>query len=82
MSNHLDKLTKAELQTEKSRINSMFSKAAIGSLLYAGVIFYLMYNGNKSAGNYLLAVPVIMFAVTYFYGASLKAITTELNKRR
>ena len=82
MSNHLDKLTKVELIAEKNRINSIVYKVVIGTLLYAGFIFYLMYNGNKTAGNYLLAIPVILFVATYFYGAALKKITTELNKRR
>ena len=65
MSNHLDKLSKAELKAEKSRINSLISKIVIGVLIYAGVIFYFMNNGNKAAGNYLLAVPVAMFIVVY-----------------
>jgi len=82
MSKHLDKLTRVELQTEKSRLNSLVYKIVIGTLIYAGVIFYLMYNGNKATGNYLIAVPVVMFVVAYYYGASLKTITTELNKRR
>ena len=82
MSNHLDKLSKAELEAEKSRINSLVKKIVIGALIYAGIIFYLMYNGNKAAGNYLLAVPVVMFVIIYIYGVSLKKITKELKKRQ
>jgi len=82
MFNHLDKLTKTELEAEKGRLNSLVYKIVIGALIFAGFIFYLMYNGNKAAGNYLIAVPIVMFLVAYYYGASLKSITTELNKRR
>ena len=72
MSNHLDKLSKAELEAEKRRINSLVKKIVIGALIYAGIIFYLMYNGNKAAGNYLLAVPVVMFVIIYWPYAGQK----------
>ncbi len=77
----IEKLSIPELLAKKKQTNKLAYSVLLGLLVFASVIFYLMYNGQKEMGNLLFFVPVIGFLLAIYTGRTINQINAELNKR-
>ncbi len=77
----IENLTIPELLGKKKKTNSLIYGALFGLLIFASVLFYLMYNGHQEMGNLLFFVPVIGLILAFYGGRTHNQINSELNKR-
>ena len=77
----IEKLSIPELLAKKKQTNKLAYSVLLGLLVFASVIFYIMYNSQKEMGNLLFFVPVIGFLLAIYTGRTINQINAELNKR-
>lgn len=54
----LENYTLPELEAEKQRLKKVANMILIGTISYAAVVFYFMYNDPDNDGRLLLLVPI------------------------
>ncbi len=59
----LEEYTLSELKAEKQRLKKLTNMVVIGTLIYAAVIFYFMYNDSDNDGRLLLLVPISVLLI-------------------
>jgi len=77
----IEQLSIPELLAKKKQTNNIVYGVLLGLLLFASVLFYLMYNGHEDLGNLLFFVPVVGFVLAIYAGRTFNLIDSELNKR-
>lgn len=70
-----------ELLDQKKKISNTIMIVLFSLLVYGSVLFYLMYNGNKQAGDFLFFIPVIGLLLAFYAGRNFNLINAEVQKR-
>ena len=60
---NLEKYTLQELKVEKQRLQKVINSVIIGTLIYASIIFYFMYNDPNNDGRLLILVPIAVLFI-------------------
>ncbi len=55
---NLEDFTLPELKVKKEKLKRLSNRIVIGSLIYAAIIFYFMYNDPDNDGRLLILVPI------------------------
>ena len=55
---NLEDYSLAELKIKKEKLKRLTNRIIIGSLIYAAIIFYFMYNDPDNDGRLLILVPI------------------------
>lgn len=78
----LENYTLAELKAKKQQLRKRVNLIIIGTLVYASIVFFFMYNDPDNDGRLLILVPIAIFWLIVTLLPQLQKINKLINSKR